>query len=334
MAMEVLAASGLAFAMRHETMHAARDQRLDAFPRLSRRRSTMGDLVDCLVARSVKEIFARGRLLARDGDMEQVHRFRVATRRLRSDLGTYRKYFEKGALVLAQSELRWLARVAGAVRDPDVLGERFRARRAVLPAADRPALSMLLGRLESERAAALTELQASISSRRFVALHESLLTLLAPSEPDPAAVTHRRNRPAERSRKRVAARYGALARFVAAMPAAPCSDCLLEPSDATLHAARILAKRCRYAAESVEVLVGEPAREFAHSIAEMQSLLGEHQDTVAAEAWLREAISSTDALQLVAGELIALERLDRARCRAAWSKVWRRASKKRRRTWL
>ena len=54
------------------------------------------------------------------------------------------------------------------------------------------------------------------------------------------------------------------------------------------HAVRSRAKRCRYAAEAVAPVAGRPAQRFAAAIADVQAILGDHQDAVVAEAWLRD----------------------------------------------
>ncbi len=67
------------------------------------------------------------------------------------------------------------------------------------------------------------------------------------------------------------------------------------PPDADLHQIRILAKRTRYAAEAAAPLVGKKAKAFAVAVAELQEVLGDHQDAVVAEAWLRDAVEGADA---------------------------------------
>src|SRR5207249_8923743 len=61
------------------------------------------------------------------------------------------------------------------------------------------------------------------------------------------------------------------------------------PTDPELHRIRILAKRARYAAEAVAPIVGADATAFARAAAKLQTVLGEHQDSVTAQAWLRAA---------------------------------------------
>ena len=57
-----------------------------------------------------------------------------------------------------------------------------------------------------------------------------------------------------------------------------------DPSDASLHGARIRAKRVRYAAEAVTPVFGKRAANFAKAAADLQEVLGEHQDSVVARA--------------------------------------------------
>jgi CHAD domain-containing protein len=81
--------------------------------------------------------------------------------------------------------------------------------------------------------------------------------------------------------------------------------------------------------------IGKRARGFAKAIADLQDVLGEHQDAVVAEAWLREQASTATGREVfVAGQLASLERLEIDRTRAAWGEVWRSANKKKLRQWL
>jgi CHAD domain-containing protein len=66
----------------------------------------------------------------------------------------------------------------------------------------------------------------------------------------------------------------------------------------------------------------------------VQSVLGDHQDTVVAEAWLRDAASREPATGVAVGELIAHERAERDRLRAQWPAAWHSASAKNLRRWM
>jgi CHAD domain-containing protein len=105
------------------------------------------------------------------------------------------------------------------------------------------------------------------------------------------------------------------------------------PTDPELHRIRILAKRARYAAEAVAPVVGSAALAFARAAAKLQTILGEHQDSVTAQAWLRSArISGRRAF--VAGELIAMEHIAAEDARARWPKVWKSLDRKQLREWM
>src|SRR5690242_12387331 len=64
----------------------------------------------------------------RAGDAGAIHDMRVATRRLRSTLRTYRGVLPDPRRTEGlRDELRWLGDALGAVRDGDVLGEKLAA---------------------------------------------------------------------------------------------------------------------------------------------------------------------------------------------------------------
>jgi CHAD domain-containing protein len=105
-----------------------------------------------------------------------------------------------------------------------------------------------------------------------------------------------------------------------------------QPADPDLHRIRILAKRVRYAAEAAEPLVGKIATRFAEAAAALQDVLGDHQDSVTSQAWLREVGRGPRAF--VAGELTAMERDAAAQDRAAWHNVWKKVDRKRLRRWM
>jgi CHAD domain-containing protein len=108
-----------------------------------------------------------------------------------------------------------------------------------------------------------------------------------------------------------------------------------DPPDHDLHQIRIRAKRARYAAEAVEPVIGKAAEDFADAISDLQTVLGDHQDAVVGEAWLREAATAGRRdVALVAGLLIAAERASAADTRDRWRKVWEAAKRRELRAWL
>ncbi len=252
-----------------------------------------------------------------------VHQLRVATRRLRSDLRTFRPVLDPEWAEPLRDELKWLADQLSGVRDADVLEQRLRRQAAELPDPDAPGLDPLLAKLGTEREAARRHLREALASDRYANLLERLTTgaLAPPFAGDAgAAASHvlpeLANRPWRDLRKAV-------------------DELSPDPAPEQLHRVRIRAKRARYAAEAAAPVVGKKARKFAKSVADVQTVLGDLQDAVVAEAWLREAAASTPAPEaLAAGELISIQRAERAASRDAWPAAWKRVDRKKLRSWL
>jgi CHAD domain-containing protein len=110
-----------------------------------------------------------------------------------------------------------------------------------------------------------------------------------------------------------------------------------DPLDVELHAARIRAKRVRYAAEAVAPAVSKGAKRFASAVADLQDVLGEHQDAVVAGQWLRSHVPTGEgatAAAFVAGELAAWEDVAAQESREAWPAAWKRARRRSLRKWM
>jgi CHAD domain-containing protein len=105
-----------------------------------------------------------------------------------------------------------------------------------------------------------------------------------------------------------------------------------DPADVELHHVRILAKRSRYAAEAAEPVLGKPPARFAAALTELQDLLGDHQDSVTAQQWLRRAAEGS--LAFVAGQLTAIERDVALSDRSLWRRKWKLVARKRLRRWM
>ncbi|MGH8976347.1 MAG: CHAD domain-containing protein, partial [Acidimicrobiia bacterium] len=108
------------------------------------------------------------------------------------------------------------------------------------------------------------------------------------------------------------------------------------PADEDLHAVRILAKHTRYAAEAAAPVMGRRARAFAGAVADVQTVLGDHQDACVTEDWLRAAAGSIadPGEAVLVGQLIGLQRAEAHDRRAAWPKAWKRAADPKLRDWV
>jgi CHAD domain-containing protein len=256
-------------------------------------------------------------------DPEDVHQARVGTRRLRSDLRTFAPLLDEGWVTSIRVELRWLAAALGAVRDADVLLERLRRQAATLPEPDTAGMAPLFRRLAKERDDARAALLAVLHGDRYVALLDRLVAGAA----EPPCRRAAEAPASDAVPPLVAAPWRKLRKAVEALPD--------EPAPEELHRVRILAKRARYAAEAAAPVAGKKATAFAAALAGLQTVLGDHQDAMVAEAWLRAAAEGADpAVSLAAGELIAIQLADAAACRSQWRRAWTKTADKKLRSWL
>jgi CHAD domain-containing protein len=256
-------------------------------------------------------------------DPEAVHQARVATRRLRSTLRTFRSLLEPEWTSRLRDELRWVADLLGAVRDADVLLARFQGHLAALPEADAKAGQRLLRGLVERREADRGRLLGAMGEPRYATLLDDLVAAAGAPALLPGA-----DRPAAEAMPPLVAKpWRKLRKTVRSAGS--------DPSDEELHQIRIRAKRARYAAEAVEPVIGKPAERFADAAADLQDVLGDQHDAVVGEAWLREAARSAKRDEaLVAGLLAAAERASAAASRDDWRSVWKALDKKRLRAWF
>ncbi|HEX6510854.1 MAG TPA: CYTH and CHAD domain-containing protein [Chloroflexota bacterium] len=286
-------------------------------------KASVAELVRCALAKSVQQLVRHDPGIRVAADSEQVHQARVATRRLRSDLRAFRRFLEEEWASSLRDELSWLGGALGAVRDAEVLLRRLNSRAEALPAEDRPLAGHLLSRLEEELEHKRAELLVILRSDRYL----SLLDRLEDTAKQPAftELAHEAKRSA--LVRLVRKPWRRLRAAVKALPA--------QPRDADLHAVRIQAKRCRYTADAATPVGGRAAGTFAAACRQIQDVLGEHQDAVVAQGWLREAaVRASSSEAYASGELAGEEQRAASLARAAWPKAWKRLDRKARRRWM
>jgi CHAD domain-containing protein len=293
-----------------------------AVPELGKHPS-VSDVLRAGIARSVTLIVTHDAGARAGIDPEAVHQARVGTRRLRSDLRTYRSLLLPAWAAALREELGWLAAALGGVRDADVLLERLERRVRDLPEEDRAAGAVLVDRLRAHRTEARRDLLDVLDDQRYLDLLDRLVD--AVRHP---AVVEAAARPAAKVLPGLAARpWRHLRQAVEAL-----GD---DPADEQLHEVRIRAKRARYAAEVAALVAGERARRFAKAVAGVQGVLGDLQDASVSEAWLRAAVADVDpAAAAVALRLAGEDRADADRARASWMAAWEPLTGKRLRSWL
>ena len=282
---------------------------------------TAGDVIRAAVAASVTAFLRHDPGVRLGGDPEDVHQARVALRRLRSNLRTFRGLLDREWAQGLRDEAGWLGRKLGAVRDPEVLEDRLEHEIADLDPADRRMAAGLTERIEASIEAARTELREAIDSDRYLDLVESLLDAAREPRLLPEAARPARDVLPGLARKP----WRQLRRAALELPHAPPDD--------ELHQLRILAKRARYAAEAVAPAAGQDATRFARRAARLQTVLGEHQDSVVARAWLRAA-AGAGRRAFVAGLLFGIEEGHGREARRVWPKAWRKLDRRRLRQWM
>ncbi|AWK08662.1 metal-binding protein [Streptomyces spongiicola] len=213
---------------------------------------------------------------------DAVHQMRVATRRMRSAFRTFRKIVDPQATAPIGDELKWLAGELGAARDQEVMSERLRARLDALPL--RLRLGPVRGRLRiwatANRAGARRRSVAVLDTRRYLTLLDTLDALLDEPPLLPAATA----KPAAALPRAVLKDYDRLAVRIEHALGLPAGH----DRDTAMHDARKAAKRARYAAEAVTPALGKPAGKLARRMKAVQTVLGDHQDSVVARETLRD----------------------------------------------
>ena len=291
-------------------------------PKLARR-SSAREVIAWAIADSVRRLIGHDPAVRLGEDPEGVHQARVATRRLRSHLRTYRAMLDTDWCDGLRAELGWLGDELGAVRDLDVLEERFRRHGSTLHGDDAVGVANVLDRVHRRRETARGELLSAMREPRYVALLEALVEAAG----TPRVITDVADAPA--------------ADVLGDVMDAPwkhlrtrCRRLGSDPDDAALHDARIRAKRVRYAAESLAPVFGKPARRFARRASALQQVLGEHQDAVVATEWLRqEAARAPARMAFAAGRLAEMEASVRKEARKDWPDAWERLRRTKPRFW-
>ncbi|HEX6487760.1 MAG TPA: CHAD domain-containing protein [Candidatus Dormibacteraeota bacterium] len=283
----------------------------EAHPKAVRPGDPAGAAVAAAIAASTARLLLHDPGVRLGDDPEAVHQARVATRRLRADLRTFRDFVDPDWAAALVEELRWAAGDLGDVRDSEVLTELLEGLARRLPSGDRAAGLRLARRLGQVRDDARRRLIATLDSPRYLELIEALLA--ASHEPP---LTEASAAPAEEALPpQVKAGWRRIRRAVRDLPD--------DPPDEHLHRVRILAKRLRYAAEAVGTVLNGYGK-LAKDAAALQDVLGRHQDAVVAQGWLREQRPKLTPTQaFVAGELWGLAGGQAAQSRLEWPAAWK-----------
>jgi CHAD domain-containing protein len=206
---------------------------------------------------------------------DPIHDTRVAIRRLRSTLRVFGKELDRTAIDDMDSELRWVAGLLGDVRDCEVQQRRFIEALDGIPEelVLGPVSSRIRNDLDAIGLPARRQVSEAMGSSRYLAVMAVLRRWRAVPPLNEDMATSALLKRARRAQRKVDRRLAAA----------------LESGDgAMLHRARKAAKRARYAAELCKPLdKPKRAKRNIKHYKNIQSLLGDHQDTVVACAALQ-----------------------------------------------
>lgn len=273
----------------------------------------IADALRAVLRKATAEIRKHEHGSRRGGDIEDVHKMRVATRRIRAYLKAGRPTLDADVADGLRGDLSDLASALGVIRDHDVMIDRLHVEATELGEPDAGALESLIGQLDAQRTAGRSSLVDELDDPGYQALLANLDRAAAnPPVSDPWADLHEL---AAGQWRRLDKAHRTLHRTF--------GD---DPPDDPLHELRIFGKRARYSAE----LLQDRGRvdEFLAALADLQEVLGNHQDARVLEDRLRELVAESrdPHAAIAAGRVIqrCVER--RTAARQAYPDAWRRAA--------
>ncbi|WP_101947670.1 CYTH and CHAD domain-containing protein [Mycobacterium sp. 3519A] len=236
------------------------------------------DPVHTAVAEQVEQLLVWDRAVRADV-YDAVHQMRVTTRKIRSLLQASEDAFGISDDAWVLDELRQLAAILGVARDAEVLAERYEKALDELPEdlARGPVRERLVDGAKKQYKSGLRRSLIAMRSERYFRLLDALEGLVA-AEPPPAAPG------SEPAALTIDSAYRRVRK--AAKHAAAAAD---EDRDEALHRIRKGAKRLRYtAAATGKDKVSARAKTI-------QTLLGDHQDSVVSRAHLSRQAEAAHA---------------------------------------
>lgn len=289
--------------------------------------ASVADAAAATLARTIRTFRATDLDLRRaPDDPSTIHKARVAARRLRTALRTYRPWLDKDRTTALIAALKDTGDVLGRLRELDVVTLQLLDGVDALPERSDTTRDHIVAVLGRRREAARDDVLALLESPGYLDLHEALVAAVQdPLTTDDAATT-----PAVDALPAVVGRrWKKLTTLV---------DRLSDTSaDADWHHVRLAAKRVRYTAEAVAPGVGTDATRFAGAISEVTDLLGEQHDAVVAEqvaASVAVTGESGAEVRFTLGRVAAGQRDLAGRAASDFPDVWKAAARPKLRGWF
>jgi CHAD domain-containing protein len=225
-------------------------------------------------------------------DIEDVHKMRVAIRRMRSAFRLLDAYYKPKAIQPFLNQLRRLMRALGAVRDLDVLIQNLVAFQTTLDETEAAQMQEVIDALDQRRVVARKNLVRVLDSknyRRFIKdFTKFLITPGAGAKPvDPSGVVPYQVR-------------HVLARMIYEhLLAVRAYETVLETADSeTLHSLRIEFKRLRYTVSLFDGILGSKIEDFIDELKTVQDFLGRLNDINVAHDRLNKLMEDLEGEQI------------------------------------
>jgi CHAD domain-containing protein len=225
------------------------------------------------IAEQVDQLLLWDRAVRADA-YDSVHQMRVTTRKIRSLLQESKDSFGLDDDGWVLDELRALAAVLGVARDAEVLGERYQRALDEMPAEliRGPVRQRLVEGANRRYTAGWRRSLLAMRSPRYFRLLDALEELVSAEKPE--------STDAAATSVSIDAAYKRVRKAAKAAAAVAADDASAEEKDEALHRIRKGAKRLRYTAAATGA---DKVSDRAKSI---QTLLGDHQDSVVSKAHL------------------------------------------------
>lgn len=289
----------------------------------NKKKPTLAQLTSTAVGRGVTEFVRTDPCIRLHDDMEAVHTYRKAIRRLRSDLRTLRPVLDEERSERLRDELQWFAGLLGEVRDLHVLRARLLelAEQVGITSEQRDAIVRILdAQLEVER----RNLLSAMAGDRYLQLIERLTKFqrrprfrsgvnpAAPARTALDAAARSSWKKVEKARRRATR----------------------QPTSEHLHTLRKKVKHVRITAQ-LSKDVGAKPKQFVRAAGVLKEDLGDLHDADVLIAWLDELPDRLDSdAAYAAGRLREHTVARRAELADAWSRSWKELDRGRLRRWM
>jgi CHAD domain-containing protein len=242
----------------------------------------------------------------RSTEIERIHQSRVALRRIRSNLRTFRLALDPKWGTSLRAELAWYANRLGQARDLQIIqGTIARTGPEVIAPDEMAALEAVV---DARIATSLADIVAERGGARRFQLTEQMMVLW-----DGPAFKDRAKRPATDVLNPMLHRAWHDLRGSA-------RSARKDPTDANLHKVRIRLKDLRYGCDTVALVEGGPARKTAKAAERLQNKLGDLHDAAFAIGWLEELARTQPELAEPIDRLVAVQRHEATAARKGWKR--------------